>query len=71
VLQELEMIEQFKYLDVEFDSKWSWRHTKDRLAQKARARLAVVSKAILEGLSLDTGENLWNMTTLLQSGIRL
>ena len=58
-LQELETVESMKYLGVDFAANWSWLTTKVRLAKKARARLACVTKAIYEGLTLDSGENLW------------
>src|SRR3954447_26772459 len=58
-LQELETVESMKYLGVDFAANWSWLNTKVRLAKKARARLACVTKAIYEGLTLDSGENLW------------
>ena len=59
-LQELETVESMKYLGVDFAASWSWLNTKVRLAEKARARLACVTKAIYEGLTLDSGENLWH-----------
>jgi hypothetical protein len=58
-LQRLEIVESIKYLGVDFAADWSWLHMKERLVKKAKARLACVSKAINEGLTLDSGENLW------------
>ena len=58
-LQELERVEIIKYLGVDFESNLSWNHTKNRLAKKAKARLAIVTRAMIEGISLEAAEALW------------
>src|SRR4051812_38416433 len=58
-LEELEIVESMKSLGIDFTSNWSGLSTKTRLAKKARARMALLSKAVSEGLTLDSGENLW------------
>ena len=59
-LDELDIVDSIKYLGVDFQSNLSWKSTKDRLAKKARARLAIVRKAMMEGISLEAAENLWS-----------
>lgn len=58
-LQKLERVDLFKYLGIDFTCNLSWKATKCRLAGKAKAKLAIVSKAIIEGISLETAETLW------------
>jgi hypothetical protein len=55
-LDELDIVDSIKYLGVDFQSNLSWKSTKDRLAKKARARLAIVRKAMMEGISLEAAE---------------
>ena len=57
--QQLEVVNQFKYLGVYFQNNLSWKDHKNRLAKKAHSRLAVVDKAVAEGLTIETGEKLW------------
>ena len=59
-LSELEVVEQIKYLGVIFQSNLSWAMTKESIFKKARARLAIVRKAAIEGISLDAMESLWS-----------
>ena len=61
-LDELDIVDSIKYLGVDFQSNLSWNSTKDRLAKKARARLAIVRKAMMEGISLEA-ENLWSTSS--------
>ena len=56
----LEVVEQIKYLGVDFQSNLSWASTKERVLRKARARLAIVRKAMIEGISLEAAESLWS-----------
>ena len=47
------------YLGVDFAANLSWGMMKERLVKKAKAALACVSKASSEGVTLESGENLW------------
>jgi hypothetical protein len=58
-LQELEIVEVFKFLGVDLQQSLSWTTTKLRFAKKARSRLPMIKKATFEGLSVDSGEKLW------------
>ena len=60
---ELEVVERIKYLGVDFQSNLSWASNKERTL-KARVRLAIVRKALIEGISLEAAESLW--TTLIR-----
>ena len=57
--EQLEVVNQFKYLGVDFQNNLSWKDHKIRIAKKAHSRIAVVNKAIAEGLTTETGEKLW------------
>jgi len=57
--QQLEVVSQFKYLGVDFQNNLSWKDHKNRIAKKAHSRIAVVNKAVAEGLTVETGEKLW------------
>ena len=56
---ELGQVDSYKYLGLDFKANLSWSETKDRLARKAKARLAIVRKAIIEGISMEATEGLW------------
>ena len=56
---ELDQVDSYKYLGLDFKANLSWSVTKDRLARKAKARLAIVRKAIIEGISMEATEGLW------------
>ena len=59
-LQELEVVKSFKYLGVDFQENLSWSITKRRFEEKAKSRIPMITKAVLEGLSVKTGEKLWD-----------
>ena len=54
----------YKYLGVEFKSNLSWVLMRQRVLNKARTRLALVSKGIASGLSPDASLKMWH--TLIQ-----
>jgi len=58
-IQELEVVDSYKYLGVDLMRSLSWKVVSNRLAMKARSRVAIVSKAMSEGLSVEAGERLW------------
>ncbi len=59
-LQELEVVKSFKYLGVDFQENLSWSITKKRFEEKAKTRIPMILKAVIEGLSVKTGEKLWH-----------
>ena len=52
------MVEHYKYLGLEFESTMNWKIAKQRLVMKAKSKLALLSKALKEGISLQAGENI-------------
>ena len=52
-------MDSYKYLGVDLMRSLSWKVVSNRLAMKARSRVAIVSKAMSEGLSVEAGERLW------------
>ena len=55
----LEVVRLFKYLGVDLQQNLTWTSTKWRFAGKARSRVPMVTKAVIEGLSVKAGEKLW------------
>jgi hypothetical protein len=58
-LQQMEVVTSFKFLGVDLQQNLSWASTKKRFASKARSRIPLVKKAMIEELSVQTGEKLW------------
>jgi hypothetical protein len=58
-MQELEVVQVFKYLGVDLQQNLSWESTKRRFVEKARSRIPLITKAGIEGLSVQAGEKLW------------
>ena len=59
-LEQLEEIDNFKYLGVDFNFNLNWWSMKERMLKKAKSRLALISKAIADGLSPVASLKLWN-----------
>ena len=55
----LKVVKTYKYLGVDFEDSLRWTLTRQRLVAKAKARTAMLSKALSEGLSLKAGETIW------------
>jgi hypothetical protein len=49
--QELEVVKSFKYLGVEMQENLSWSLTKKRFEEKAKSRIPLITKAVIEELS--------------------
>ena len=59
--EELEVVKEYRYLGLDFESSLSWARTKERLASKARTRLPMLSRAASEGLTADAGDKIWGV----------
>ena len=58
-LERLDEVRNFRYLGVEFKANLSWRLMKEKMVKKAKARLALLRKAVADGLAPDTSLKLW------------
>ena len=58
-LEEMKVVNSYKYLGLEFEIDLKWNLAKQRLLAKAQGRLALLRKAKSEGLSLKAAENVW------------
>ena len=58
--QKLELVKSFKYLGIDIQENLSWSITKKRFECKAKSRIPMITKAVIEGLSVKTGEKLWD-----------
>jgi len=58
-LEKLKIVKAYKYLGMEFEDNLKWKLTQQRLVTKAQGKLALLNKAISEGLSLKAAENVW------------
>jgi hypothetical protein len=59
-LEQLDEVESFTYLGVDFNFDLNWWPMKQRVLMKAKSRLALISKAIANGLSPLASLKLWN-----------
>ena len=57
--QELEVVKSFKFLGIDLQQNLSWAGSKARFAAKAKSRLPMITKAVIEGLSVKSGQKLW------------
>jgi Reverse transcriptase (RNA-dependent DNA polymerase) len=55
----LSVVKTYKYLGLDFEDNLRWDITRQRLLSKAKSRLAMLSKALSEGLSLRAALNVW------------
>ena len=55
----LDLVNSFKYLGIDLQRNLSWAGTKRRFVVKAKTRIPMVTKAMVEGLSVQTGIKLW------------
>jgi hypothetical protein len=53
------VVKTYKYLGLDFEDTLKWNLTRQRLVTKAKGRLALIRKAMSEGLSLKAAENVW------------
>ena len=51
-LDTLKIVKTYKYLGLDFEDTLRWTLTRQRLVAKAKGRLAMLSKALSEGLSM-------------------
>ena len=58
-LEKVNIVEAYKYLGREFEDNLNRSLTRQRLVTKAQGKLALLNKAISEGLSLKAAENVW------------
>jgi len=58
-LDTLNVVKTYKYLGLDFEDNLRWNLTKQRLLSKAKGRLAMLSKALSEGLSFQAALNVW------------
>ena len=58
-LDVLKVVKTYKYLGIDFEDSLRWTLTRQRLVAKAKGRLAMLSKALSEGLSLKAAEVIW------------
>ena len=58
-LEALKVVKVYKYLGLDFEDSLRWTLTRQRLVAKARVRVALLSKALSEGLSPQAGEVIW------------
>jgi hypothetical protein len=72
-LQQLEVVTSFKFLGVDLQQNLSWAATKRRFASKAKSRIPLVKKAMIEELSVQAGEKLWisMVRPLLEYGVEV
>jgi hypothetical protein len=55
----LDLVNSFKYLGIDLQRNLSWAGTKRRFVMKAKTRIPMVTKAMVEGLSIKAGIKLW------------
>ena len=60
-VEKLEQVASYKYLGVEFQADLKWSLMRERVVKKARAKLAMISKASREGLAPITSVKLWRV----------
>jgi len=58
-LDTLSVVKTYKYLGLDFEDNLRWNLTRQRLLSKAKGRLAMLSKALSEGLSFQAAVNVW------------
>ena len=70
-LDRLEVVEQFKYLGVEFRYNLSWKYMKANMLNKVEGMIPLVSKAANEGLNVKSCVKLWEqaLRPMLEYGV--
>jgi len=58
-VDKLQEVDRYTYLGVEFCSNLSWKAMKIRVVKKAKSRLALISRALTNGVSPETSLQLW------------
>ena len=53
-VEKLEQVNSFKFLGVELKANLGWILMRSRVVKKARSRMALLSKAVVDGLAPDT-----------------